>query len=180
MLPSRRLISWECGRGVARGNGVGVVRSFFEKIPSNAVACMKACMKLWLRNQYTLHFLQPFEEKNKDVFRLFFRSSAHFWPDFGAGFNPNTHIIFSCPLSTYNKLILKTIGNRKGDCARSCSRWQAQPEKICKSQRTNQCHSLRTLYWFVLCNLQIFSGCACHLEQLHACRHTHNLLFYFQ
>ena len=66
------------------------------------------------------------------------------------------------------QLILKTIGNRKGDCAWSCSRWQTQPEKICKSQRTNQCHSLRTLYWFVLCNLQIFSGCVCHLEQLHA------------
>ena len=67
-----------------------------------------------------------------------------------------------------DQLILKTIGNRKGDCAWSCSRWQTQPEKICKSQRTNQCHSLRTLYWFVLCNLQIFSGCVCHLEQLHA------------
>ena len=40
--------------------------------------------------------------------------------------------------------------------------------EICKSQRTNQCHSLRTLYWFVLCNLLIFSGCVCHLEQLHA------------
>ena len=66
------------------------------------------------------------------------------------------------------QLILKTIGNRKGDCAWSCSRWQTQPEKICKSQRTNQCHSLRTFYWFVLCNLQIFSGCVCHLEQLHA------------
>ena len=66
------------------------------------------------------------------------------------------------------KLILKTIGNRKGDCAWSCSRWQTQPEIICKSQRTNQCHSLRTLYWFVLCNLQIISGCVCHLEQLHA------------
>ena len=66
------------------------------------------------------------------------------------------------------QLILKTIGNRKGDCAWSCSRWQTQPEKICKSQRTNQCHSLRTLNWFVLCNLQIFSGCVCHLEQLHA------------
>ena len=67
-----------------------------------------------------------------------------------------------------NWLILKTIGNRKGDCAWSCSRWQTQPEKICKSQRTNQYHSLRTFYWFVLCNLQIFSGCVCHLEQLHA------------
>ena len=65
-------------------------------------------------------------------------------------------------------LRLKTIGNRKGDCAWSCWRWQTQPEKICKSQRTNQCHSLRTLYWFVLCNLLIFSGCVCHLEQLHA------------
>ena len=64
-------------------------------------------------------------------------------------------------------LILKTIGNRKGDCAWSCLRWQTQPEKICKSQRTNQCHSLSTLNWFVLCNLQIFSGCVCHLEQLH-------------
>ena len=68
----------------------------------------------------------------------------------------------------YYTLILKTIGNRKGDCAWSCLRWQTQPEKICQSQRTNQCHSLRTLYWFVLCNLQIFSGCVCHLEQLHA------------
>ena len=65
-------------------------------------------------------------------------------------------------------LILKTIGNRKGDCAWCCARWQTQPEKICKSQRTNQCHSLCTLYWFVLCNLHIFSGCVCHLEQHHA------------
>ena len=65
-------------------------------------------------------------------------------------------------------LILKTIGNRKGDCAWSCSRWQTQPEKISKSQSTNQCHSLRTLNWFVRCNLLIFSGCVCHLEQLHA------------
>ena len=63
---------------------------------------------------------------------------------------------------------LYTIRNRKGDCAWRCSTWQTQPEKIWKSQRTNQCHSLRTLYWFVLCNLQIFSGCVCHLEQRHA------------
>ena len=85
------------------------------------------------------------------------------------------HVYLSSPpfflaltIGSINILILKTIGNRKGDCAWSCSRWQTQPEKICKSQRTNQCHSLRTLYWFVLCNLQIFSGCVCHLEQLHA------------
>ena len=66
------------------------------------------------------------------------------------------------------KLILKTIWNRKGDRAWSCSRWHTQPKKICKSQRTNQCHSLCKLYWFVLCNLQIFSDCVFHLEQLHA------------
>ena len=36
------------------------------------------------------------------------------------------------------KLILKTVGNRKGDCAWSCSRGQTQPEKICKLQSTNQ------------------------------------------
>ena len=65
------------------------------------------------------------------------------------------------------ELILKTIGHRKGDCAWSCLRWQTQPEKICKSQRTNQCYSLRTLNWFVLCNLLIFSNCVCHLKQLH-------------
>ena len=35
------------------------------------------------------------------------------------------------------KLILKTIGNRKGDCAWRCSRWQTQPEEICKLQSTN-------------------------------------------
>ena len=73
-----------------------------------------------------------------------------------------------CVVRPEEVLILKTIGNRKGDCAWSCSRWQTQPEKISKSQRTNQCHLLRTLNWFVLCNLLIFSGCVCHLEQLHA------------
>ena len=50
----------------------------------------------------------------------------------------------------------------------SCSRSQIQAEKICKSQCTNQCHSLRTYYWFVLRNMQLFSGCVCYLEQLHA------------
>ena len=66
------------------------------------------------------------------------------------------------------KLILKTIGNRKGDCAWSCSRWQTQPEKICKLQSTNQYNVRSEWHWFVRCNLQIFSGCVCHLEQLHA------------
>ena len=30
------------------------------------------------------------EEKNKDIFRLFFRLSAHFGPHSGAEFHPNT------------------------------------------------------------------------------------------
>ena len=72
------------------------------------------------------------------------------------------------------KLILKTIGNRKGVCVRSCSRWQTPPEKICKWQSTNQC-PLRTLYWFVLCKLQISQVVFVTLNNF-----THNLLFYFQ
>ena len=66
------------------------------------------------------------------------------------------------------KLILKTIGNRKGDCAWCCSRWQTQPEKICKLQSTNQYNLRSEWHWFVRCDLQIFSGCVCHLEQHHA------------
>ena len=66
------------------------------------------------------------------------------------------------------KLILKTIGNRKGYCAWSCSRWQTQPEKICKLQSTNHYNVRSEWHWFVHCDLQIFSGCVCHLEQLHA------------
>ena len=66
------------------------------------------------------------------------------------------------------KLILKTIGNRKGDCAWSCSRWQTQPGEICKLQSTNQYNVRSEWHWFVRCDLQIFSGCVCHLEQLHA------------
>ena len=53
------------------------------------------------------------------------------------------------------KLIPKTIGNRKGDCAWSCSRWQTQPEKLCKLQSTNQ-YNVQSGHWFVCCNLQIF------------------------
>ena len=61
--------------------------------------------------------------------------------------------------------IPKLLEIEKGDCAWSCSRWQTQPEKICKLQRTNQC-PLRTSYWFVP-KLWIFSGCV-YLEQLRA------------
>ena len=63
---------------------------------------------------------------------------------------------------------LKTIGNRKGDCAWNCSRWQTQPEIICKLQSTNQYNVRSEWHWFVRCDLQIFSGCVCRLEQLHA------------
>ena len=65
-------------------------------------------------------------------------------------------------------LIPKTIGNRKGDCVWSCSRWQTQPEKISKLQSTNQYNVRSDWHWFVRCDLQIFSGCVCHLEKLQA------------
>ena len=35
-------------------------------------------------------------------------------------------------------------------------------------QSTNQYNVRSEWHWFVRCDLQIFSGCACHLEQLHA------------
>ena len=50
----------------------------------------------------------------------------------------------------------------------SCSRWQTQPEKICKLQSTNQYNVRSEWHWFVCCDLQIFSSCVCHFEQLHA------------
>ena len=46
--------------------------------------------------------------------------------------------------------IPKAIGNRKGDCGLSCSRWQTQPEKICKSAQISVIRSAHCtdLCWF--------------------------------
>ena len=74
------------------------------------------------------------------------------------------------PVPEYIKL--KTIGNRKGDCAWSCSRWQTPPEKICKLQSTNQ-YNVRRGHWFLLCNFHIFQVVFAILNNF-----THNLLFY--
>ena len=41
-------------------------------------------------------------------------------------------------------------------------------EKIWKLQSANQYNMRSEWHWFVPCDLQIFSGCVCHLEQLHA------------
>ena len=49
------------------------------------------------------------------------------------------------------KLIPKTIGNRKGDCVWSFSRWQTQPGKICKLQRHK---SVQCAEWTLICALQ--------------------------
>ena len=68
------------------------------------------------------------------------------------------------------KLLPKTIGNRKEDCAWRCSRWQTQPEEICKLQlqNTNQYNVRSEWQWFVQCDLQNFSGCVCYLDQVPA------------
>ena len=39
--------------------------------------------------------------------------------------------------------------------------------EIWKLQSTNQYNMGSEWHWFVPCDLQIFSGCVCHLEQLH-------------
>ena len=69
----------------------------------------------------------------------------------------------------YRILILKTIGNRKeivrevvrGDKhnLRKSANCRAQISTMCGVNDTDLC---------MLCDLQIFSGCVCHLEQLHA------------
>ena len=73
------------------------------------------------------------------------------------------------------KLIPKTIGNRKGHCAWSCSRWQTKPEKICKLQCTNE-------YTFGVNDTELcFAIFRFSQVVLVASNNfTHNLLFYFQ
>ena len=72
------------------------------------------------------------------------------------------------------KLIPKTIGNRKRDCAWGCARginttWEnLQIEK-------HKSGSFCSLDWIVLFDLQIFSWCLSPKRNL-----THNLFFYFQ
>ena len=82
------------------------------------------------------------------------------------------------------KLIPKTNGNRKGDCAWSCSRWQTQPEKICKLQSTNLYNVTSAWHWFVRCDLQIFSFCSWSRDESSSVKYSTgpcvmiNLLFF--
>ena len=75
-------------------------------------------------------------------------------------------------------LILKTIGNRKGDCAWSCSRWQTQPAwenlQIAK-HKSGQCAEWMTL----ICALR-FADFLMQVVFVTSNNFTHNLLFYFQ
>ena len=74
------------------------------------------------------------------------------------------------------KLIPKTIGNRKRDCAWGCAwgintTWENLQIEKHQSVRWEE----RTPSWFVLFDLQIFSGGVFPKRYL-----THNLFFYFQ
>ena len=73
-------------------------------------------------------------------------------------------------------LIPKTIGNRKRDCAWGGSGWQTLPEKIYRSQSTNQSAELNEPLpdlCFAICRFsQVRFITPSHL--------THNLFFYFQ
>ena len=73
------------------------------------------------------------------------------------------------------KLVLKNIGNRKGDCAWSCLRWQTQPEKICKIAKHK---SVSAPHIVLICALHI----ADFFQVLFVTSNNfrHNLLFYFQ
>ena len=95
--------------------------------------------------------------------------------------NPNTYVKFiflrTAPLTEENsKLIPKTIGNRKRDCAWGGSWWYTLPEKIYRSQSTNQSAELNERLpdlCFAICRFsQVRFITTSHL--------THNLFFYFQ
>ena len=70
-------------------------------------------------------------------------------------------------------LLSKTIGNRKGDCAWSCSRWKTQPETICKLQCTNQFKVRSTDLCVAICRFS-------QVVLVTSNNFTHNLPFYFQ
>ena len=103
--------------------------------------------------------------------------------------------------SQYIKMILipKAIGNtcRKRDSVRGCSRWQTQPEKICRWQSTNQFGGQNAKGALLICTLRSadFSQVAkrriadlcfviCRFSQVvlspRATSRTSYLLFYFQ
>ena len=74
------------------------------------------------------------------------------------------------------KLIPKTIGNRKWDCAWGCAWGINTTEKICRSKSTNQ-EGVRSAHRTDLC----FSICRFSQWCLFPKRNlTHNLFFYFQ
>ena len=86
----------------------------------------------------------------------------------------------SCLLTRWTRkiLILKTIGNRKGDCAWSCSRWQTQPawENL---QIAMHKSVLFTPHIVLICALQ-FADFLMQVVFVTSNNFTHNLLFYFQ
>ena len=80
------------------------------------------------------------------------------------------------PLKNWIKLIPKTIGNRKRDCAWGGSGWKTLPEKIYRSQSTNQ-EGVRSVSRTDLC----FAICRFSQVRFFTPSHlTHNLFFYFQ
>ena len=90
------------------------------------------------------------------------RSASLKWPEKWSK-NGTSHRMFGCtillPTKKWIKLIPKTIGNRKRDCAWGCARginttWENLQIAKHKSGR----RSFRSPDWFVLCDLQIFSG----------------------
>ena len=79
-------------------------------------------------------------------------------------------VLFFFPSKKWIKLIPKTIGNRKRDCAWGGSGWYTfntwENLQIAKHKSGRRSFSLAD--WFVLCDLSIFSGKVYHPEPPHA------------
>ena len=74
-------------------------------------------------------------------------------------FGWRTFICLFFPLIQWIKLIPKTIENRKRDCAWGCARGiNTTRENLHIAKHKSGRRSFRSPDWFVICDLQIFSG----------------------
>ena len=169
-LPKFRTIGDEFTLSLAKNSHFSFLRSDFPSLPSWMVTIVA------LKFAMSSHFLLP------KKFALFVptllngasRATSDRRPETNDQILPSPRFFF--PSKKWIKLIPKTIGNRKRDCAWGGSGWWTLPEKICRSQSTNQSAELNERLpdlCFAICRFsQVRFIAPSHL--------THNLFFYFQ
>ena len=170
-LPKIRTIGHEFTLSLAKNSHFSFLPSHFPSLPSlRGHHCGAE-----IRNGFTLSVAKKF-------FALFVptlsngasRATSDRKPKTNDQILPSPILFF--PSKKWIKSIPKTIGNRKRDCAWGGSGWETLPEKICRSQSTNQ-EGVRSVQRTDLC----FAICRFSQVRFLTPSHlTHNLFFYFQ